>query len=102
MGKTVPSYRIVLEEEIVGWKGFAKALRREDLLAFEELMDMCRSNAMAGGSACRPIVFEAMVMSMLLGQQKKILALEKKLKENGKADLSNGESGCGLTSGEVP
>jgi len=34
----------------------------------------------------------------LLGQQK-ILALEKKLKENGKADLSNGEFGFG--SGEV-
>jgi len=102
MGKTVPSYRVVLEEEISGWKGFAKVLRREDILLFEGLMDMCRGNAMAGGGACRPVVFEAMVMSMLLGQQKRILVLEKKLKEKDKADLSNSEIRRGLGSGEVP
>jgi len=82
VGKTVPSYRIVLEEEISGWRGFAKALRREDLLVFEGLMDMCRSNAMAAGNACNPVIFESMVMSMLLAQQKQIMALEKLLTEN--------------------
>ena len=102
VGKTVPSYRVVLEEEISGWRGFGKALRREDVLLFEGLMDMCRGYAMAGGGACRSIVFEAMVMSMLLGQQKRILVLEKKLKEKDKANRSNGEDGCGLGSGEVP
>lgn len=67
----------------------------------EELLDMCRNQVMAAGNACMPIVFEAMVMSMLQGQQKQILALEKKLKTLDKADLSSG--GCGgLGSGEVP
>ena len=102
VGKTVPSYRVVLEEEISGWRGFAKTLRREDLLAFEGLMDMFRGYAMAGGGACRSIVFEAMVMSILPGQQRKILALEKKLKTLDKADLSNTESLGGLGSGEGP
>jgi len=82
VGKTVPSYRIVLEEEISSWKGFAKALRREDLLLFEGLMDMCRNNAMAAGNACNPVIFESMVMSMLLAQQKRIIALEKQLNIN--------------------
>jgi hypothetical protein len=44
MGKTVESYRIALETEIHRWDGFAKALRKEDHEAFEELMDMCRNN----------------------------------------------------------
>jgi hypothetical protein len=51
-------------------------------VAFDELMDMCRSYAMAGGNATNPIVFETMVMSILLAQQKRILALEKKLNIN--------------------
>ena len=50
MGKTAPSYRMALEFEIERWKGFPKALTSEgDREAFEELMDMCRNNAMASG-----------------------------------------------------
>jgi hypothetical protein len=49
MGKTVPAYRMALEEEISRWNGFARALRKDDREAFEELMDSCRNNAMAAG-----------------------------------------------------
>ena len=67
MGKTVPSYRMALEFEIDTWKGFRKALTNdEDREAFDELMDMCRNNALATGSACNPIIFEPMVLSILL------------------------------------
>ena len=67
MGKTVPSFRMALEFEIDKWRGFRKALTSdEDRAAFDELMDMCRINAMAAGNACNPIVFEPMVMSILV------------------------------------
>ena len=80
MGKTIPSYRIALEFEIARWKGFRKSLPSEKhRQAFDELMDMCRSFAMAGGNACNPILFEPMVMSILLAQQNKLMALECKL-----------------------
>ena len=59
MGKTVPSYRMALEMEIDGWRDFRKALDDRGREAFDELMDMCRSNAMASGNACNPIIFEA-------------------------------------------
>jgi hypothetical protein len=82
MGKTVPAYRWVLEEEITNWKGFRNALvSDDDKAAFDELMDMCRSFASAGGCATNPIVFEPMVMSMLLAQQVRIQKLERQLKE---------------------
>ena len=42
-------------------------------------MDMCRSNAMASGNACTPIIFEPMATSILLAQQKRIGELELKL-----------------------
>lgn len=79
MGKTVESYRMALEDEIRRWKGFEKALRTEDREAFEELMDACRNYASAGSNATQPILFEPMIISILLSQQKKITRLEKKL-----------------------
>jgi hypothetical protein len=79
MGKTIPAYRMALEEEISRWSGFERALRKSDLEAFDELMDMCRNYASESSNATNPIIFEPMVMSILLGQQKRLLALEKKL-----------------------
>ena len=79
MGKTVESYRIAIENEIRGWNGFEKALRVEDREAFEALMDACRSYASAGSNATQPILFEPMVISILVSQQKKIMRLEKAL-----------------------
>jgi hypothetical protein len=79
VGKTVESYRMAIEDEINRWKGFQKALRTEDREAFEALMDACRSYASAGSNATQPILFEPMVMSILLAQQKKIIQLQKAL-----------------------
>ena len=79
MGRTVESYRMALEDEIRRWNGFAKALRGEDKEAFDVLMDACRSFASAGSNATQPILFEPMIMSILLFQQKQLQRLEKEL-----------------------
>ena len=79
MGKTVESYRLALDAEIQTWNGFAKALRTDDREAFEQMSDACRNHASAGSNATRPEVFEPMVMSILLEQQKKLIRLEKEL-----------------------
>ena len=79
MGKTVPSYRMALEDEIHRWDGFAKTLRIEDKVAFDALMDACRSYASAGSNATQPLLFEPMVISILLSLQKKLSKVEKEL-----------------------
>ena len=79
MGKTVESYRMAIEDEIRRWNGFAKALRTEDREAFEALMDACRSYASAGSNATQPVLFEPMILSILVSQQKQIMRLEKAL-----------------------
>jgi hypothetical protein len=86
MGRTVESYRMALEEEISRWKRFFKVLRTEDREAFEALMDACRLFASAGSNATQPILFEPMVMSILLFQQKKLHRLEKTLHALGQSD----------------
>jgi hypothetical protein len=92
MGKTVESFRIALEGEISRWSRFARALRKPDREAFDELMDMCRSYASESGNATNPIVFEPMVMSILLAQQVMIQKLERQLKE---ASEKSGDSTYG-------
>ena len=79
MGKTVPSYRMALDKELQRWSGFARALRKEDRTAFGQMMDACRNYASAGSNATRPVVFESMVVSILLHQQKTLSKLEKNI-----------------------
>jgi len=79
VGKTVPSYRMALDKELQRWSGFARALRKEDRTVFEQMMDACRNYASAGSNATRPVMFESMVMSILLRQQKILSELEKDL-----------------------
>ena len=79
MGKTVESYRIALETEIQRWNGFAKALRIDDGEAFGQMMDACRNHASAGSNATLPVIFEPMIMSILLEQQKRLIRAEKEL-----------------------
>ena len=81
MGKTVESYRMALEAEIGRWNGFAKALRSEEQVAFEALMDACRNYASAAGNATCPLLFEPMMMSILLSQQMSLQRLQKELNE---------------------
>ena len=79
MGRTVESYRMALEGEISRWNGFARALRKPEREAFEELMDMCRAHASAASNATNPVLFEPMIMSILLSQELKIQKLEEQL-----------------------
>ncbi len=80
MGKTVPTYRMAIEEEIHRWRSFRDGLYSdEEKQAFDEVMDMCRNFAMAASNATNPILFEPMTMSILLGQQKRMRILRRKI-----------------------
>jgi hypothetical protein len=79
LGKTVESYRIALDKEVQRWIGYARALRQDDRKIFEQLMDICRNYASASSNATRPVLFEPMIMSIVLHQQKMLNKLEKEL-----------------------
>ena len=81
MGKTVPSYRVALEEELRRWSSFSKALRDEDRKMFEDMMNACRLYASASGAATIPIILEAMLMAILLSHHKTLKKIESKLRE---------------------
>jgi len=72
---------MIIEREIEKWKGFVRALRVDDRVAFEELINSCRGYASAAGAATRPFVIEAMFMSILLSHQKNLMKVENTLEK---------------------
>jgi len=79
MGRTVPSYRQALEMEIERWKAFRKALRCDDAKAFDRMMDACRLHASAASMATRPVLLDAMFMSILLRQEEAMMEMKERL-----------------------
>jgi len=80
MGRTVPSWRMLIEEEMKRWGKFRDALRAEDKEVFEDLLNQCRLYASAAGAMASPIKLEPMFLSILFAHHKILRELEKKLK----------------------
>ena len=79
MGRTIPSYRITLEEELRRWERFRDALRIAERIIFEDMMDESRRHASAAGAACIPAKSEAMFLSILFARHKSLKELHAKL-----------------------
>jgi hypothetical protein len=79
LGRTVASYRQALEDEISRWDSFKKALRSKDADAFDRMLNACRMYASAASMSTRPVLFEAMVMSILLSHEEALTEIREKL-----------------------
>ncbi|MCL4540215.1 MAG: hypothetical protein M1378_11575 [Bacteroidetes bacterium] len=79
MGRTVPTFTMVIHEQESQWKKFREALRKEDQEIFDDLFRAPRIHLAACAYAVNPIPFENIVMSMLVEERKKTVALEKRL-----------------------
>jgi hypothetical protein len=78
MGRTIPSYRIILEEGLKRWERFREALRIEERAIFQDMMDECRRHASAAGAACIPSETEAMFLTILFAHHKALKELERR------------------------
>ncbi len=75
MGRTVPSFRMLLEEMIVELSVFRRALRGEDKVAFDSLMNKAREHASSCTVAPTLDPMDAVFLSILIEQQKEINSL---------------------------
>ena len=75
MGRTVPSVRMLLEGIIGELSDFRRALREEDRIAFDNLMNKAREHA----SSCTVVPtldpMHAIFLSILIEQEKEIIFL---------------------------
>ncbi len=75
MGRTVPSFRMLLEEIIVELSVFRRALRGEDKAAFDSIMNKARNHASSCTVAPTLDPMDAVFLSILIEQQKEINSL---------------------------
>ena len=80
MGRTIPSWRIVIEEELTKMARFGRFLRAEDRAVFEDLLTQCRLYAPDAGALVSTIKEVPLLLSMILAQHKRLVELEKRLK----------------------
>jgi len=79
MGRTIPSYRITLEEELKRWERFRDFLRIDERAVFEDMMDECRRHASAAGAGAFPSKTEGMFLSVLFAHHKALKELQNKI-----------------------
>ncbi|HYU88176.1 MAG TPA: hypothetical protein VEL52_05765 [Candidatus Bathyarchaeia archaeon] len=78
-GRTIPSWRMVVEAEIAKLRKFQEFLRTEDKLVFQDLLNQCKLYAPYASTMVSTIKEVPLFISMLFGQHKKIIELEKKI-----------------------
>ena len=79
MGRTIPTFRMILENEIASWAEYRRALRPNEQEIFDKIMNAARLRSDAGGYISRPLVSEVMFISMFIDLQKQIQDLTNEL-----------------------
>jgi 3-methyladenine DNA glycosylase/8-oxoguanine DNA glycosylase len=81
MGKTLPPFSSLIEQERRRWMPFKKALPKADQALFDRLFDCAKLHIQAGVMVTRPWPFETIVMAIFLEQQKQLEQAQRLLEE---------------------
>jgi len=81
MGRTIPSWRMVVEAEVEKMKKLRDSLRLDDKMIFEDLLNQCKLYASAASSLASPVKEMPLILSILFAHHKKLAELEKRLDE---------------------
>jgi len=81
LGRTNPTFRNVLEAVKSRWGDYRRALRRRDQAPFDRLFEYADAHADAAGYLNHDDPMEPILVSMLLGQEKRLAELEARIAE---------------------
>ena len=76
MGRTVPSYRLASERERRKWKIFRQELDKSEKKMFDEMMTYPRMHNAAGVMACKPVLLQPIIMSIIFEHYKQLKNME--------------------------
>jgi hypothetical protein len=79
MGRTIPSWRIIVEQKIAQLSRFKQFLRPEDRAVFDDLLNQCKLYAPQAGVLASPVAEVPLLVSMVFAQHKRLIELEKRL-----------------------
>jgi hypothetical protein len=83
MGRTIPSWRMVVEAEVEKLKRFQEFLRQDDKTIFQDMLNQCKLLASAASVMASPMKQIPLIISILFAHHKKLVQLEKRLEEHG-------------------
>jgi len=82
LGRTIPSWRMVVESEMTRLQRFGDSLRGEDKEIFADLLRQCKLYASAASALASTNKEFPLLFSMLFSQHRRITMLEKQLTLN--------------------
>ena len=97
MGRTVPSFRIVLAEEKQEWKPFRNALDKSERKGFDEMWDIPRLYVSACSNSVQLVPLHPITMSILFHHYKELLECQRQIELMD--DNNNGSVVFGRVSG---
>jgi len=71
-GRTVPSFRIALEQEIASWSQYRRSLGIGSKEALDAMFNKARTYCSASSNAVRPVRFEGMFMAMAFDHARRL------------------------------
>jgi hypothetical protein len=72
MGRTVPSFRIVLAEEKQEWKDFRNSLDKSERKSFDEMWDIPRLYVSACSNSVQLVPLQPIIISILFHHYKEL------------------------------
>ena len=76
MGRTIPSFRRGAEIERAQWNLFRQELDKSERKMFDEMMTYSRMHNAAGVMACKPVLLQPIIMSIIFEHYKQLKNME--------------------------
>jgi hypothetical protein len=76
MGRTVPTFTDLIDNELAGWSKYRRGLRKEDQEVFDDIFRAAKKHLAENFYAMRTIPFESIIMSIILEQGKELKHLK--------------------------
>jgi len=81
MGRTIASWRIIVDQELAKLSKFKQFLRAEDQIVFEDLLNQYKLYASAAGALASSVKEFPLLLAILFAHHKKLAGLERRMKE---------------------
>ena len=93
MGRTIPSFRQLLEIEKLDWSAFKKLLpTKKDKQVFDEIFENAKLYTCYLGNASNPIVLESVIMGSVFHNYKQLLQASKEEDKHIENSLKKGDN----------
>jgi len=76
MGRTIPSFRIALEQEIATWSLYRRSLGTASRETLDRMFNRARAFCSASSNSVRPTQFQGMFMAMAFDHAKRLEDLD--------------------------